>query len=185
MHVELLSIGADDLQELAAFYASEIWPYHSGPPLTTQRVWDRFSAGDYTGPGRRSFWIIRDGRRHGVLRVWDLGTEHDTATPLFDIRVTSTSRGMGIGTDAVSKLVEWIFRAYPVKSRIEATTRDDNFAMQHVLDRCGFVKEAHYRQCWPGEEGKIHDCFGYAILRSDWETGTITPVVWTEGSMAA
>jgi RimJ/RimL family protein N-acetyltransferase len=50
--------------------------------------------------------------------------------------------------------------------------------MRTVLRRCGYVKEAHYRQGWPDQDGVIHDGIGYALLRQDWERGTTTPVDW-------
>lgn len=178
MTVELISISSNDRNELATFYSSEIWPFHSGPPLTPRTIHERWKIGHYTGDGIKTFWIVVDGCREGVIRVWDLGQENDTETPLFDIRIRSASRGKGVGTCAVRHLVEWIFTAHPAKTRIEATTRQDNVVMQSVLRRVGFVKEAHYRQCWPGEEGRMYDCCGFGLLRSDWEQGVVTPVAW-------
>ncbi|MCM4076910.1 hypothetical protein [Paractinoplanes hotanensis] len=43
---------------------------------------------------------------------------------------------------------------------------------------CGFVKEAHYREAWPGSDGRLHDTIGYGILRRDWLSGSVTPVDW-------
>ena len=48
--------------------------------------------------------------------------------------------------------------------------------MQRVLERCGYVREAHHRQAWHGPDGTVHDAFGYAILRQDWLSGNTTPV---------
>jgi RimJ/RimL family protein N-acetyltransferase len=45
-----------------------------------------------------------------------------------------------------------------------------------VLERCGYVREAHHWQAWPGSDGSVHDSFGYAILRQDWLSGDITPI---------
>lgn len=50
--------------------------------------------------------------------------------------------------------------------------------MRRVLERCGYAKEAHYRRAWPGAGGAVHDGIGYAVLRGDWESGTVTPVDW-------
>ena len=47
-----------------------------------------------------------------------------------------------------------------------------------VLCRCGYVKEAHYRQGWPDQDGVVHDGIGHALLRQDRERGTTTPVDW-------
>lgn len=182
MNVELISISSNDRNELAAFYSSEDWPFHSGPPLTPHVINQRWKKGHYTGDGIRTFWILADGRREGVIRLWDLGQGNDTETPLFDIRIRSTARGRGIGTEAVRHLVKWVFTAYPAKTRIEATTRQDNVVMQSILRRIGFVKEAHYRQCWPGEHRRMYDCCGFGILRSDWEQEAATPVECSEGN---
>ncbi len=50
--------------------------------------------------------------------------------------------------------------------------------MRRVLKRCGYVKEAHYRDAWPGVGGERYDSVGYAILRKDWAAGTTTSVRW-------
>jgi hypothetical protein len=60
----------------------------------------------------------------------------------------------------------------------DETDRGDDTAGQlgHslVLRRCGYVKEAHYRDAWTASAGTLYDAFGYAILR-DWTTGTLSP----------
>jgi len=43
----------------------------------------------------------------------------------------------------------------------------DGHAMRATLLRCGYAKEAHYRDGWPGADGTVHDAVGYA-----------TPVPW-------
>jgi len=64
--------------------------------------------------------------------------------------------------------------------RIEGTTRQDNRAMRRLFLRCGYAKEAHYRDAWPAQDGTIHDAVGYAILRRDWSAGTVTPPQWDD-----
>jgi hypothetical protein len=64
--------------------------------------------------------------------------------------------------------------------RIEGTTRQDNQAMRRTFRKCGYVKEAHYRQAWPAPDGTIRDAVGYAILRADWQAGSITPPDWDD-----
>jgi hypothetical protein len=51
--------------------------------------------------------------------------------------------------------------------------------MRRALLASGFVKEAHYRRAWPSDCGR-HDSIGYAILRTDWESGTTTSVKWED-----
>ncbi len=35
-------------------------------------------------------------------------------------------------------------------NRSEGQTREDNTAMRKTFLRCGWLKEAHYREDWPG-----------------------------------
>ena len=55
------------------------------------------------------------------------------------------------------------------KHRLAGETRADNVAMRRVFERCGWVREAHYRQSWPMDDGGWADSVGYAILRDDWQ----------------
>jgi hypothetical protein len=52
--------------------------------------------------------------------------------------------------------------------------------MRAVLRANGFAKEAHYREAWPAADGTLHDSIGYAILRRDWQSRSVTPVNWLE-----
>ncbi|WP_250001993.1 GNAT family N-acetyltransferase [Actinoplanes sp. M2I2] len=70
------------------------------------------------------------------------------------------------------------FELLPAITRIEGTTRADNRAMRAVFLANGFVKEAHYREAWPGKQGEPHDTIGYGLLRRDWLGRTVTPVDW-------
>jgi RimJ/RimL family protein N-acetyltransferase len=87
-------------------------------------------------------------------------------------------RGQGIGLAALRHITTVIFSRYPGTLRIEAQTRQDNHAMRTVFLRGGYVQEAVYRRGWPATGADVYDGIGYAILRSDWESGTTTPVEW-------
>ncbi|WP_258024275.1 hypothetical protein [Streptomyces bambusae] len=52
--------------------------------------------------------------------------------------------------------------------------------MRRTFRRCGYVKEAHYRDAWPGADGTVHDAVGYAVLRRDWLSGTVTTPKWDD-----
>ncbi|MFP5336820.1 MAG: GNAT family N-acetyltransferase [Actinomycetes bacterium] len=164
----------EDAAELVAFLLSSDWPFHAGERPSEAAILRRVADGHYDGASIETF-LLRDGERLvGVLRVWDLADD----TPMFDLRLRDSARGHGIGTAAVRWLADHVFGTYPHCSRIEATTRQDNVAMRRVLERCGFVKEAHYRKAWPGAGSIVHDTVGYAVLRHDWTTGRTTPVDW-------
>ena len=170
----------EDAAALTAFLTRQPWPFHVGASLTAPDVEARIAAGGFDGATIRSFWVV-DGapaygqaERVGLVRLEDVGD----GDPLFDLRVDERHRGRGVATAAVRWLTRWLFTELPGTGRIEANTRVDNTAMRTVLERCGYVKEAHHRRAWPDADGAVHDGVGYAVLRQDWQGGTVTPVRW-------
>lgn len=153
---------------LLDFLTGNAWPHHAGGRPPPSLVADRIRQGYYDGAGSSTFWVFEAEQRLGLVRLTDL----DDDTPMFDVRLRETARGRGVGTRVVSRVTGHVFSTYGHARRIEATTRQDNIAMRRVLERCGYVQEAHYRDAWPGPTNEVHDAVGYAILRTDWSTGT-------------
>ncbi|MEV3939199.1 GNAT family protein [Glycomyces sp. NPDC049804] len=170
--IELRRFSPDEADALADFLSGEVWPFHGSGRVERADVARRVAEGYYEDEETRTFWIVLDERPVGIVRLFDLGDD----TPLFDLRVTEACRGAGIGTQAVQWLVSYLFTELPEVHRIEGTTRQDNVAMRRVFRRCGFVKEGHFRQAWPDGAGLLHDAVAYAILRQDWNTGTVTAI---------
>ncbi|MBL4715426.1 MAG: GNAT family N-acetyltransferase [Bacteroidetes bacterium] len=158
------------------------WEFHSASKLTKKEIEHRIQSGYYTKDESKTFLIFNNKNQAiGFFRLFDLGKDKsDSETPLFDIRIRKEGRNEGIGKQAVNWLTNYIFSNYPNKNRIEATTRHDNIAMRKVLQQCGYLKEAHYRQSWPTQNKTKADTIGYGILRHDWENNTLTPVNWNE-----
>lgn len=167
-----------ELEPLVGLLTRNDWPFHSGGRPDRAATERRAHAGFYDGETVQTYWIVEAGRRLGLIRMHDL----DDATPMFDLRIVESERGRGVGTRAVTWLTHHLFVGLPHVSRVEAVTRHDNLAMRRVLGRCGYVKEAHYRDAWPGEADHPYDAVGYAILRRDWASGTTTPVRWDDES---
>ena len=101
-------------------------------------------------------------------------------TPMLDLRLVTSARGHGVGLAALRAATALAFRTVPHARRFEGQTREDNVAMRRTFVRAGFVKEAHYREGWPVEGGTPLASVAYAVLRSDWETGTTTSIVWED-----
>ena len=173
---------AKEGETLIEILVSHKWEYHAGPPQTKEDVNERIESGYYNTDGSKTFFIeVESNSLIGFIRIFDLGDDNDdNETPLFDIRIKESERGKGYGETAVKKLIEYIFNNYPNKTRIEATTRQDNLAMRKVLEKNGFVKEAHYRESWPAENGKLMDTVGFGILKRDWQKKIKTPVNWND-----
>lgn len=179
MQINFKELCFEDIEELVTFLSGERWDYHSTPSLTKEKILKNYEEGYFTKDGKRTFWMLDDAKKIGVIRLFDLGDDMlDDETPLFDIKIIKDYRGKGIGKISVDWLVNFVFTNYKNKNRFEATTRADNISMRRVLEKCGFVKEAHYRKAWPDENKNLYDCAGYSILRSDWENKTSTPVQW-------
>lgn len=165
-----------DAVRLARWLSAQSWSFHPDGTPSTQQVLDRVAAGHFDGPGIRTFWLVENARRVGLVRLDGVGA----GTPQFDLRIAATDRGRGLGTLAVRWLTGYVFADQPGLQRIEAVTRKDDVVMRAVLRRCGYAKEAHRRKAWPAPDGSLHDAVGYAVLRLDWATGTVTRPVFDD-----
>ncbi len=162
-----------DRQELAAFLARNRFPFEAIVTSTPAEALVRIDRGDFDQNGRTSLWIDESGgTRLGMVELRDL----DGRSPSFEMRLDGRHRGHGHGTAVLREITRYVFSAYSGAARLEGHTREDNIAMRQVFMRCGFLKEAHHREAWPVEGGAARASVTYAILRHDWETGTVTPV---------
>lgn len=162
MGVDFVPWRPADTDALVDLVTGEPWPFHAGP-ADRAAVLARLAAGWAAGPDVRTVWVVADGERAGVVRLYDLADDNAE----FDLRLRAAYRGRGLGTAAVRWLTRTLFADLPALHRIEATTRDDNVAMQRVLERCGYTREARYREAWPVPGGGRRDSLGYAVLRTD------------------
>lgn len=170
MHIEFLRFSLPDVEPLVDFLTEEEWPYHVGTQ-DRETVRRRAVEGLYDNEETRTFWVLVDGEHAGLVKLQDLNDD----TPLFDLRIRQAWRERGIGTKAVAWLTGYLFTELPGISRIEGTTRQDNHAMRAIFRKSGYAKESHYREAWPAPDGTRYDSIGYAILRRDWLSGTVTP----------
>ncbi len=166
----------DEIDELIEFLTSDTWQFHGTPNPNPEIIRKSYENNYYRSDDSKTFWIIKDDVKVGMMRVFDL----EDGTPLFDIRIASKYKGLGIGTIAVNYLLEYVFNNYQDKNRVEAFTRQDNYAMRTVLNKCNFLKEAHHRKSWSGSDGIIYDAVGYGITKEDWQAGIKTPFVWDD-----
>lgn len=167
-----------DGERLISFLTSDEWPFHVNPRPSSETISEAIREGVYAGSNHECFWILSDEKEIiGFLRLFDLD-DIDDGYPLFDLRVLARWRGRGVGKSAVHWLTKYLFEKYPCLERIAGTTRADNIPMRKTFTCCGFVKEGHYREDWPAQNGLRLDTVKYAILRKDWISGSLTPVIW-------
>jgi RimJ/RimL family protein N-acetyltransferase len=75
-------------------------------------------------------------------------------------------RNKGYATEAVKLLVEYLFLTKNIQ-RVQATTHVLNKPAQHVLEKCGFVKEGQLREAL-FTNGEFHDVYIYGLTRKEW-----------------
>ena len=171
----------EDIDILIDILVNNPWEFHSGKGWTREMVEEEIKSGYFSSVDKKTFFLSDEKEIIGFIRIFDLGDDTlDDETPLFDLRIKREFRGKGFGKQAIDLAIEFVFNTYPNKNRFEATTRHDNIAMRKVLEKCGFVKEAHYRQSWPDKNNVKVDTVGYGILRTDWQNKSRTDVNWND-----
>lgn len=136
----------------------------------------RFRSNDSVG-----FWIDADRRRIGIAVIDDLNDIDGGGNPVFDLRLGEAHRGHGrLGVPVLTALTDLVFARWPNISRFEGHTREDNLAMRATFRGAGWVKEAFYRDAWPIDGAPPKSAVAYAVLRRDWESDAVTPVVWDD-----
>ena len=165
-----------DRDALIAFLTTHEWPFHVRRRQTVETVTAALVDGAFDDEDHAAFWIVEDGARIGLAVLQDLTDD----TPLFDLRLATDARGHGRGLAALQALTAHVFNTRPQTDRIEGQTRADNVAMRRVFVRAGYVKEAHYREAWPADDGPSLASIGYGILRRDWMSGGTTPLTWDD-----
>ncbi|WP_307844985.1 GNAT family N-acetyltransferase [Actinotalea solisilvae] len=162
-----------DRDALVAFLAGHAFPFHTTPRVTPDVARERVDAGRFDGPDHAAWWVTTPDRgRVGLAVLSDL----TDGGPMVDLRLAEEHRGARLAAPALRALADVTFRTLPDVRRLEGTTREDNLAMRRAFVRAGFVQEAFHREAWPRHDGGPLGAAGYALLRSDWESGTATPV---------
>ena len=82
--------------------------------------------------------------------------------------IVGDSQGVGYITEAVRKMVDFLFRELEA-NRLEIHTKATNEKSIGVADRCGFTKEAHLRERGRTNEGEFVDMLIYGLLRREYE----------------
>ena len=80
--------------------------------------------------------------------------------------VALSMRGLGIGKEAVSAVLDWAFVALKL-NRVEAQVHPENIASMRLLTQLGFLREALQREAgfW---DGRYQDLVLMGLLQRDW-----------------
>ncbi|MCC3280065.1 MULTISPECIES: GNAT family N-acetyltransferase [unclassified Arthrobacter] len=176
MDVTFLPLSDKDEEELVRFLTTNSFPYHRITAPSEELVRRLLIEGRFDGDGVCTYWVFGDNQRMGLVILEDLGTP----TPVLDLRLVERFRGRGNAVPVLKSLTGKVFDEHPGIHRFAGRTREDNIAMRKTLLRSGFLKEAHYREDWQLEDGRYVATVVYAILRRDWEQGTLSRFEWEE-----
>ncbi|MCR4030003.1 MULTISPECIES: GNAT family N-acetyltransferase [Flavobacterium] len=110
-------------------------------------------------------WGIRlkdDTKLLGIIGFYKMQPENYRAE--IGYMLSPDFHGKGIVPEAVNVLINFGFKNLNLHS-IEAVIDPENYASEKVLQKCGFVKEAHLREAefW---EGNFLDKVVYSLLNS-------------------
>lgn len=169
-------VGADRAA-LVDFMTRNVFPFHVGARVTAEDVERAIDRGVYRNEDNDSYWVEHvDLGRLGFLRLEDLTDR----APLFDLRLDGPFRGRGLGVEVLRGATDLVFGTMADVNRFEGHTREDNIAMRKTFLRCGWLKEAHYREGWPVHGAEPVASVAYSMLRRDWQSGTTTTFVWED-----
>jgi RimJ/RimL family protein N-acetyltransferase len=156
------------LADVRAREASEMGFPHAFGPTEREELRERLErSGEFDGT-ELLLGIHVDGRLAGEVQarqprmglppgVYEIGID------LYD----AADRGKGIGTTAMTMLLERLFEREGAH-RVQATTDVDNAGMRALSERCGFVFEGVLRNFMPSTDGP-KDYAMYGMTKDDWE----------------
>lgn len=76
--------------------------------------------------------------------------------------------GRGYITEAVKASLCFIFEHLQAH-RVRSDCNDTNLRSYRVLERCGFIREGHFRENKRNLDGSFHGDYQYGLLRSEFE----------------
>lgn len=89
----------DEINTLIEFLTSDTWEFYGTPNPGPERIRASYENQHYTGDNCKTFWVVlNQDTKVGMIRIYDL----QAGDPLFDIRILSKYKGVGIGTITVN-----------------------------------------------------------------------------------
>jgi ribosomal-protein-alanine N-acetyltransferase len=133
----------------------------------TQALVDEILAAQTTEPRVRYVLVIEDKDTHAFMGLTGLvmGKPKYFSAELW-YKLLPKHWNKGYTTEAVQALLQFGFGPLQLH-RIEAGCATGNTASYKVLEKCGFIREAHTRKLLPIRCNWV-DNYGYAILEEDY-----------------
>ena len=116
--------------------------------------------------GNSLTWGIADNTTNriiGTMGFWRI--EQDNHRAEIGYLLHTDYQGNGLMQAAIQQACRFVFDTLPLHS-IEAKIDSTNIASWKTIERCGFRREAHFRENF-FHKGKFVDTYVYGLLRSD------------------
>lgn len=136
-------------------------------PLTQSAFEAQLTQADAAASGQGTRFIIDvDGVAVGSVSLFNVDELARHAE--VGIAVIAEARGRGIGTAAISQIVEFAFVRCNLR-RVHLQAIESNVGAIRAYEKAGFVTEGHQREhAWV--RGRYEDIVVMGILRSEWES---------------
>ena len=169
--VTLRTVESEDIPFLQRAYANPEIRYPIGNPLKNQEQVEEWNEGesehqflvcldgDDAGPGEPDEGNVEPS---GVVSVEDANWKR----PDLTYWLVSEVHGEGYGKEAVSLVVEYVFREYDTPA-VGAGAYDFNEASRGLLKSLGFTEEGRFRK-YRFIDGEYRDMVQYGLLRREW-----------------
>lgn len=139
-------------------------------PCTRESLLERLqhTTSDLADPNATSFrWMVElDGRIVGTVAARELSRFHGRVE--IGYMLSGAYHRKGIGTRAVTIVLDRLFDAWPFLHRVWLTTSADNVASQALAGKLGFSLEGVMREHFL-INGQRKDQEIWGLLRSEWE----------------
>ena len=103
----------------------------------------------------------------GVVSCYWIGRETNWLAAGLDI-YDPEYWGKGIGAEALTLWITYLFENYPKIVRLDLQTWSGNTGMMRLAEKLGFKEEARFRKARIVKD-QYYDAIGYGILREEWE----------------
>ncbi len=156
-----------DIAQVYSYAREPAWIEHQPLPRPyTKEHADRFVAQMILLDWQRepTWALVHEGAVVGGVR---LGLTPEDRKADLGFSIAPRLWGLGLATEATSRVVAAAFKTLPELARVEAHTTGDNLGCQRVLDKIGMTREGRLRKAKVIDD-RLVDLVFYGLLREDW-----------------
>lgn len=164
--MEIVEFNTTHIEDLKKFLSSQVWKFYEEENISITSINNKLEKNHFLNTKTKTYLCYENNELLGMIRYFDL-EDIDDEIPMFDIKVNEKSRGKGIGTYLLLNSLKIIFEKYSKIQKIEATTREDNIAMQKLFEKCNFKLWGKSSKSWKTLTGDFMQTYHYELLKEN------------------